>query len=176
MSDNKSHQVSRTEESWRLHGHFSNSVVWMVSSPLINPSVSVPRALITIGIIVTFMFHSFFSSLARSKCLSFISLSFNFTHWPAGTAKSTILQVLFFLLIIIRSGHLAEIRWSVCMSKSHWSLCVSFSRRDSGLCIYLLVKFQFLVQFSVDHFPFEFFSPEFGFQNFSVYSVLSQQY
>ena len=35
--------------------------------------------------------------------------------------------LLFFLLIIIRSGLLAEIRWSVCMSESHRSLCVSFS-------------------------------------------------
>ena len=44
-----------------------------------------------------------------------------------------------FLLIIIRSGLLAEIRWSVCMSKSHWSLCVSFSRTGAGLCIYHLL-------------------------------------
>ena len=43
-----------------------------------------------------------------------------------------------FLLIIIRSGLLAEIRWSVCMSKSHRSLCVSFSRTGAGLCIYHL--------------------------------------
>ena len=45
---------------------------------------------------------------------------------------------LFLLLIIIRSVHLAEIRWSVCTSKSHRSLCVSFSRTDSGLRIYYL--------------------------------------
>ena len=42
----------------------------------------------------------------------------------------------FLLLIIIRSGLLAEIRWSVYMSKSRRSLCVSFSRTDAGLCIY----------------------------------------
>ena len=41
----------------------------------------------------------------------------------------------FFLLIIIRSGLLAEIRWSVCTSKSHRSLCVSLSRKGAGLCI-----------------------------------------
>ena len=40
-----------------------------------------------------------------------------------------------FLLIIIRSDLRAEIRWSVCISKSHRSLCVSFSRTGSGLCI-----------------------------------------
>ena len=40
--------------------------------------------------------------------------------------------------LIIRSGLLAEIRWSVCMSKSYWSLLVSFSRTAAGLCIYHL--------------------------------------
>ena len=45
---------------------------------------------------------------------------------------------LFLLLIIIRSGLLAEIRWSVCMLKSYRSLCVSFSRTGAGLCIYFL--------------------------------------
>ena len=52
---------------------------------------------------------------------------------------------LFFLLIIIRSGLLAEIRWSVCMS--HRSSCVSFSWTDDGLCIYHLLvwsNFNFL--------------------------------
>ena len=45
----------------------------------------------------------------------------------------------FLLLIIIKSAGLAEIRWSVCMSKSHRSLCVSFSRTSAGLCIYHLL-------------------------------------
>ena len=53
-------------------------------------------------------------------------------------AKSTFLKVLFFLLITIRSGLLAKIRWSVCMLKSQKSLCVSFSMTDAGLCIYHL--------------------------------------
>ncbi len=44
----------------------------------------------------------------------------------------------FLLLIIIRFGLLAEIPWSVSMSKSHWSLCMSFSRTGAGLCIYHL--------------------------------------
>ena len=98
-----------------------------------------PNAPITIGTIVTFMFHSFFNSLARSRYLSFFSLSFRFILLSAGTAKSTILQILFFLLIIISSGLLAGIRWSVCMLKSHRSLCVSFSRTGAGLCIYHLL-------------------------------------
>ena len=108
------------------------------SSLFSNPLVTVPNTPITIGIIVTCMFHSFLNSLARSRYLSFFSPSFSFILWSAGTTKSTILQVLFFLLIFIKSGLLAEIRWSVCMSKSHRSLCVLFSKTGAGLCIYHL--------------------------------------
>ena len=131
LSDSKSPQVSRTLPS--ILAVLNNAVVWMVSthpptskssSPFSKPLVTVPNAPITIGIFVTCMFHSFFHSLARSTYLSFFSHSFSFILWSAGTAKSTILKVLFFLLIIIRSGLLAEMRWSVCMSKSHRSLCV----------------------------------------------------
>ena len=82
------------------------------------------------------MFPSFFNSLTRSRYSSFFSLSLDFAQCSVGTAKSTIRQVLFFLLIITRSGRLADIRWSVCISKSQRSLCVSFSWTDSGLCIY----------------------------------------
>ena len=108
------------------------------SSSFINPLVTAPKAPITIGIIVTFMFLRFFNFLARSKYLSFFSLSFNFIQCFAGTAKMTVLQILFLSLIIIRSGLLAEIRWSVCISKSHRSLCVLFSRTAAELCIYHL--------------------------------------
>ena len=92
------------------------------SSPFSNPLVTVPNAPITIDIIVTSMFHSFFNSLARSRYLSVFSHSFSFILWSAGTAKSTILQILFIIIIIIiiRSGLLAEIRWFMCMSKSHY--------------------------------------------------------
>ena len=123
LSDSKSPQVSRTLFS--ILADLNNAVVRMVSNcpiiskssnPCINPLVTVPRAPITIGINITFTFHSFFNSQARSRYLSFFLLSFNFTLWSAGTAKSTIWQVLYFLLTIIKSGHLAEIRWSVYIS------------------------------------------------------------
>ena len=150
LSDNKFPQVSRTH--LRILAVLSNAVVWIVSTrppiskssrPFNNPLVIVPKAPITIGTIVTFMFHSFFNSLARSRYLSFFSLSFRFILWSAGTANSTILQIFFFfffffLLIIMRSGLLGWIKWSVCMVKSHRSLCVSFSRTNAGLCIYHL--------------------------------------
>ena len=102
LSDSKSPQVCRTR--LRILAVLSNTVVWIVSTcpptskssrPFNNPLVIVPNTPITIGTIVTFMFHSFFNSLARSKYLSFFSLSFRFILWSAGTAKSTILQILF---------------------------------------------------------------------------------
>ena len=52
-----------------------------------------------------------------------------------------------FLLTITRSDHLAEIGWSVYISKSQRSLCVSFSRADSWLSIYhsfIWLNFNFL--------------------------------
>ena len=107
LSDSKSPQVSRTLLS--ILAILNNALVWMVSthpatskssSPFNNPLVSVPKAPITIGIIVTFMFHSFFNSLARSRYLSFFSHSFSFIQWSSGMAKSTNLQILLLLLLL----------------------------------------------------------------------------
>ena len=65
LIDNKSPQVSRTLLS--ILADLNNAIVWMVSSsplifksfsPCTNPLVTVPRAPIKIGIIVTFMFPS----------------------------------------------------------------------------------------------------------------------
>ena len=105
LSDSKSPHVSRTLLS--ILAVLNSAVVRMVStrlptskfsSPFTNPLVTVTRASITIGTTVTFMFHSFFNSLVRSRYLSFFSHSFSFILWSAGTAKSTILQVLFFVV------------------------------------------------------------------------------
>ena len=80
LSDSKFPQVSRILLS--ILAVLINAVVWMVStrpptfkssSHFNNPLVTVPKAPITIGIIVTFMFHNFFNSLARSRYLSFFS-------------------------------------------------------------------------------------------------------
>ena len=98
LSDSKCSQVSRTLLS--ILAVFNNEVVWIVStrpptskssSPFSNPLVTAPNAPITIGIIITNMFHSLFNSLARLRYLSFFSHSFSFILWSAGTAKSTIL-------------------------------------------------------------------------------------
>ena len=84
------------------------------------------------------MFHSFFRSLVRFRYLSFFSLSFNFTLWLAGQQSPQFCKFFFSLLIIVRSDRLVEIKWSVLMSKSQRSLCVSFSRTDVWLRIYHL--------------------------------------
>ena len=148
LSDSKSPQVSWTLLS--ILAVLNNLVVWMVStcpptfktfSLFNNPLSSVPKAPITVSIIITFMFHSFFNSLARSRYLYFFSLSFSFILWLVGTAKSTILRFsfflsfflfFFFLLIILRLGHLAEIRWSICKVKSQKSFtsCQFFTFSD----------------------------------------------
>ena len=147
LSDSKSSEVARTFLS--ILADLNNAIVWMVStrpliskssSPFTNLVVTVTRVPIIIGINLTFKLYSFFNSLTRSKHLSFFLLSFNFTLLSAVTAKSvsSLFFLLLFLLIITRSGHLAGIRWSVCISKSQRSLCFSFSRTDSGLYLYHL--------------------------------------
>ena len=115
LSDSKSPQVSRTPP--RILAVLSSAVIWIVSTrpttsksprPLNNPLPIVPKAPITIGTIVTFMFHSFFNSLARLRYLPFFLHSFRFILWSAGTAKSTILKNI--IVIIIYSLRVFHIR------------------------------------------------------------------
>ena len=82
------------------------------------------------------MFYSFFNSLARLRYLSFFILSVLFCGQP-GQQSRQFCKFSFF--VNIRSGLLAEIWWSVCMSKSHRSLCMLFSRTGVGVCIYHLL-------------------------------------
>ena len=84
------------------------------SSPLTKPFGIILSALITTGITVTFMFHSFFTSLVRYRYLSLLLLSFNFTLWSTRMVKSTIWLVLFFFLVDYHSVCcmvLAGIHW-----------------------------------------------------------------
>ena len=85
LSGSKSPQVSRTLLSILVV--LNNVVVWRVStrpptskffSPFSNPLVTVPNASITIGIIVTGVFHSFINSVAKSRYLYFFLHSFSF--------------------------------------------------------------------------------------------------
>ena len=141
LSDSKSPQVSRTLLS--ILAVFNNAVVWMVStrSPTSkssrlfnNPLVTVPKAPITIGIIVTFMFHSFFNSLARSRYLSLFSHSFSFIQWSARTTKWTILQIFLLLLIIIRSSLRAVIIIIIIITSNYtWAYTAYFLKFWRGI-------------------------------------------
>ena len=159
MSDDMSPQVSRTLLSILVI--LNNTVVWILSthpptskssSPFNNHLVTVPKAPLTIGIIVTIIFHSFFYCLARSTYFSFFSHYFSFILWSVGTVKSSTLQIFFccFLFNIIRPGILVEIRWSVFMWKSHMGTCLSFLRRAAVMCIYHIFVWS-NAHFPVDH-------------------------
>ena len=106
-----------------------------LSSPCTHPMVTVPRAPITICINVIFMFRSLFNSLARSRYLSYFRF---LLILPCGQPGPQFGKFSFSSLIIIKFARLDEIKRSVCISKSQRSLCVLFSRTDSGLGIYHL--------------------------------------
>ena len=109
--------------------------------PFTNTLGTVPNAPLTTGITVTFMFYNFSSSPARSKYLPLFSISFIFTRLSAGTAKSTIQQVLFLLLLTItRPRLLVGIRLFFCISKFKIFSSVPFTRIDSGFCMYFLFQ------------------------------------
>ena len=139
LSNSMSPQIFRTLLS--ILTDLNNAVVWMVSThPLIFQSFSplgiVPRAPIRNGISITFMFHSFFSCLARSRHLSFFSLSFNFTQWLAGTAKSKILQVLFFCCWLFQSPVVWPRLGDPFVSQNPRKVCASHSPGQNLGCAY----------------------------------------
>ena len=156
LSDSKSPQVSRTVLS--ILAVLSNAVIWIVSTrppnsnssrTLNNPFVIFLKPPITIGTIVTFMFHSFFNSLARLRYLSFFVHSFCFILWSASTGKSTKLQLLLLLLLPLRlmvgrSG------------KVHYLAGIRFCWLSVGLEVRLRLSDPFLSQDRkkcVSHFP-----------------------
>ena len=148
LRDSKSLQVSRTLLS--ILFNLINAVVWMVSTrplmfksscPWINPLSTVPRAPITISITVTFMF----SFLARSRYISFISLSLTFTQSQQFCKFSS---VFFSFLNIIRSARLAMIRWSVCFLKSQSIIEIDIKVK----IIIIIIIITFIIIYSLDVF------------------------
>ena len=94
LSDSKFPQVSRTLLS--ILAVLNNVVVWMVStrpptskssSPFSNPYVTVPNAPITIGIIVTCMFHSFFQFTSKVEILILLFTFFQFYSMVSQDSK-----------------------------------------------------------------------------------------
>ena len=136
LNDRRFLQVSRILLS--ILTYPNNAVVWIVSTrilisissnPFINPSGTIPSVPTTIGITVTFMVFLFSSKVQVVIFLFAFFQVYSVISWIGRFS---------FLLSLTRSGHLAEIRWSACISKSQRIECVSFSRTDSCLCIYLL--------------------------------------
>ena len=80
----------------------------------------------------------FSRSQARFRYLSLFSLSL-FYPMVCQNGKVYYSAGSLFLLRITRSDCLAEIWWFVCGSKSQRSLCLSFSRTDSGLGIIIII-------------------------------------
>ena len=85
LSDNKFPQVPWTLLS--ILAVLNNAVVWMVSihpptskssAPFNSPLVTAPNASITIGTIVTFMFHSFFQFPSKVEVLILLFAFFQF--------------------------------------------------------------------------------------------------
>ena len=118
LSDSKSPQVSRTR--LRILVVLSTAIIWIVSTrpptskssrPFNNPLVIVPNAPITIGTIVTLMFHSFFNSQQGQGTYSSFHFPSDLFCGPPGQQSLQFCRFsfFFFLLIIMRSGLLAEI-------------------------------------------------------------------
>ena len=141
LSDSKSPQVSRTR--LRILAVLSNTAVWIVSNRpptsefsrhFKNALVIVSKAPITTGTIVTFMFHSFFNSLARLRYLSFFQI-YSVVRWDSklDNFANSLCFVHYY-----KGWSLAGIWWSVSKLKSHRSLCELFSWTSTGFCIYHL--------------------------------------
>ena len=113
----------------------------------INPLATVLSEPVRTGITATFMFHSFFSSLARSRYLPFFRfLSVLLCGQPE--LQCPLFGRFSFLLNIIRSGRPAEIRWSVCILKYPSSECISFFRKDYYYYYCYLFQVFFYTSFS----------------------------
>ena len=121
FSDSKSSQVSRPLLSI---GAVLNNVVWMVStrpptskssSPLCNPLVTAPKAPITFGIIVTFMFHSFFQFSRKVEVfiILFIFVQFYSAVRRDSKVDNFIIISLFreFFTLAVGDGFSLEVKW-----------------------------------------------------------------
>ena len=125
----------------------------MSSSPFNNHLVTVPKGLITIGIIVTFMFLIFFYFLARSRYLPFFHFTSVLFCGQTGQQSRQFCKLFFFcglLFVLINWTRLGD---QFVLLKSHRILCVILSDRCwvVNITFVPMVKFQFLAQLPVDH-------------------------
>ena len=156
-------QVSSSlQDSFRILAVLNNAVVWMDStrpansksaSLFNNPFVTVPKVPIKVGIIVTFMSHSFFHSLARSKYLSFFHiLSVLFCGQPVQQSRQ-FCKLSFFCWFLLGLGVWSRLGDpSVCQSPKGVYVRHSLGQM-LGLHILFArwVKFKFLAHLPVAH-------------------------
>ena len=166
LSDNKSHQVSRTLLS--ILADFNNAVVWMVSTrPLISksscpctrPLVTVLRAPITIDTTITFILHSFSNSLTSSRYSSVFFSFFQFYsvfRWDSKVHNSA--WSIFVVVVVVVDNY--KVWWSGQDKVIHLYLKIpeKFMRlilQDGFLVVHIpficMVEFKPLAQFPVDH-------------------------
>ena len=162
LSDNKCPQVARTLLT--ILAYLNKAIVWMISprpliskssNPRINSLVTVPKAPITIGLTVTFMFHNFFNSLARSKYLSFFSLSFSFLvvsrDCKVHNSESSLFFSFFFFFFFLCWLLLGLVVWprlgNQFVFQNLRGVCASHFLKQILGCVYTIffrmVKFQF---------------------------------
>ena len=128
---------------------YTRPLISKSSSLCANPLATVARTPITIGITVTFMFHSFCKSLARARYLSFISLSFTFTLWSSETAKSNNLaSYLFFSWLLL--GLVVWLRLGdPFVSQISKGDCTSYSPERILVCAYTMCSYLLLLLLSL---------------------------
>ena len=138
LSESKFPQASRTLLSILVV--LSNVVVWMVSTRPPNYKSSSPSTKSINHDWYTRHFHvrKFFQFFSKVLVLMLLFTFFQFYSVVRWDSKVYNFESSLFLLIIIMSGILAKIMWSVCMLKSHRSLYLSFFRTAARLCIYHL--------------------------------------
>ena len=141
LSISKSPKVSRTLLS--ILANLNYWVVWMVSScPLIfKSSLPIPGYYSKCDNCNWYHRHlqvPYFLVLWQGQ-VTYLSFPFLFFLLSGSSERSS---RLFGRSSVFVDYHfvwsLADIRWSVCISKSKWILCVTFSRTDSWSCIYYL--------------------------------------
>ena len=146
-----------------IQADLNNAIVWMVSSHLLiskssspgtNPLMIAPKTPITIYINITFRFHSFFNSLARSSYLSFRFLSVLPCDQPEWKSP------LFGSFSCFCWLSLDLVTWprldDPFVSQNPWEVCASHLLRRILDFVHILyfvcsVIFQFLVQSPVDY-------------------------
>ena len=151
LSDSKFPQVSRTLLS--ILADRNNAVVWIASTrPLISKTSSfctnpVPSAPITIGIIVTFMFHSFPIPLqGQGTYLSFHFLLLSLCRQPGQQSRQFSKFFCWLSLGLVVWPRFGD----PFVSQSPRGVCASHSPGQILGCAFV-VKFKFLAKFPVDH-------------------------